>query len=99
MSFYLWLNVIILAFPLVFSFERRWIKFYKKLKPVLVSLLIVGIFFSSWVFATSRGHWSCAREKVITIGSDAKPKFSKVLTGTADIEINSLKRLIKMGTL
>ena len=35
-------------------------------------------------------------EKVITIGSDAKPKFSKLITRTADIEINSLKRLIKM---
>jgi lycopene cyclase domain-containing protein len=59
MSFYLWLNVIILAFPLIFSFERRWIKFYKKLKPLMISLVIVGIFFIAWdVFATSRGHWS-----------------------------------------
>jgi len=59
MSFYLFLNAIILAFPLIFSFERRWIKFYKKLKPLLVSLFVVGIFFISWdVFATSRGHWS-----------------------------------------
>jgi hypothetical protein len=37
-------------------------------------------------------------EKVITIGSDAKPKFSKLTTRTADLEINSLKRLIKMLT-
>ena len=37
-------------------------------------------------------------EKVITIGSDAKPKFSKLITRTADLEINSLKRLIKMLT-
>ena len=37
-------------------------------------------------------------EKVITIGSDAKPKLSKLITGTADLEINSLKRLIKMLT-
>jgi lycopene cyclase domain-containing protein len=59
MSFYLWLNAIILTFPLIFSFERKWIKFYKKLKPVLVSLVIVGIFFIAWdVFATSKGHWS-----------------------------------------
>ena len=42
---------------------------------------------------------SYKNEKVITIGSDAKPKFSKIITGTADIEINSLKRLIKMGRL
>ena len=37
-------------------------------------------------------------EKVITIGSDAKPKFSKLITRTADLEINSLKRIIKMLT-
>lgn len=68
MSFYFWLNVIILAFPLIFSFERRWVKFYKKLKPILVSLLIVGIFFISWdVFATSRGHWSFNPDYVYNI--------------------------------
>jgi lycopene cyclase domain-containing protein len=49
----------ILVFPLIFSFERRWIKFYKKIKPILVSLFIVGIFFIAWdAFATSRGDWS-----------------------------------------
>jgi hypothetical protein len=37
-------------------------------------------------------------EKVITLGSDAKPRFSNFLTRTKDVEINSLKRLIKMGT-
>ena len=42
---------------------------------------------------------SYKNQKVITIGSDAKPKFSKIITGTADIEINNLKRLIKMGIL
>ena len=59
MSFYLFLNVMIIAFPLIFSLEKRWIKFYKKIKPILVSLLTVGIFFIVWdVFATSRDHWS-----------------------------------------
>jgi hypothetical protein len=38
-------------------------------------------------------------EKVITLGSDAKPKFSNFLTRTTDIEINSLKRLIKIEAL
>jgi lycopene cyclase domain-containing protein len=58
MSFYLYFNLLIIAFPLIFSFEKR-IKFYKKIKPLLVSLFIVGIFFIAWdVFATSRGHWS-----------------------------------------
>lgn len=59
MSFYLLLNIIIIAFPLIFSFERKWIKFYKKIKPVLISIVIVGIFFILWdIFATQRGHWS-----------------------------------------
>ena len=38
-------------------------------------------------------------EKVITLGSDAKPRFSNFLTRTTDIEINSLKRLIKIEAL
>jgi lycopene cyclase domain-containing protein len=59
MSLYLYLNIAIIAFPLIFSFERRWIRFYKKFIPILVSLFIVGIFFIIWdIFATSRGHWS-----------------------------------------
>lgn len=59
MSLYLFLNAMIIAFPLIFSLEGRWIKFYKKIKPILVSLLTVGIFFIAWdVFATSRDHWS-----------------------------------------
>jgi len=37
-------------------------------------------------------------QKVITIGSDAKPKLSKLITRTDDIEINSLKTLIQMWT-
>jgi len=58
MSFYLYLNLVIIAFPLVFSFERR-LRFYTKLKPVLAALLLVGCIFVVWdVFATSRGHWS-----------------------------------------
>jgi lycopene cyclase domain-containing protein len=58
MSFYLYLNLAIIAFPLLFSFEKR-IRFYTKLKPLAVALFIVGIFFVGWdVFATYRGHWS-----------------------------------------
>lgn len=58
MSFYLYLNLAIIAFPLIFSFEKR-IRFYKKFKPLSISLLVVGIFFVSWdIFATFRGHWS-----------------------------------------
>jgi len=58
MSFYFYLNMAIIAFPLVFSFERR-MRFYSKIKPLLISLLVVGIFFVGWdVFATHRGHWA-----------------------------------------
>ncbi len=59
MSYYLYLNLLIIAFPLIFSFERIRIKFYTKIKPVLVSIFLVGIFFVGWdAFATFRGHWS-----------------------------------------
>ncbi|TRO45482.1 lycopene cyclase domain-containing protein [Candidatus Bathyarchaeota archaeon] len=58
MSFYFYLNLAIIAFPIIFSFERH-IRFYRKLKPLAVSLLLVGIFFVVWdIFATYRGHWS-----------------------------------------
>ncbi len=58
MSFYLCLNLAIVAFPLLFSFERR-MKFYKRIKPLVVALLLVGILFVAWdIFATFRGHWS-----------------------------------------
>ena len=59
MSFYLYLNILIIIFPLIFSFENRMVKFYRKIKPLIVSLIVVGIFFIGWdVFATYRGHWS-----------------------------------------
>lgn len=58
MSLYLYLNLAIIAFPLIFSFERR-IKFYTRIKPLAVALLLVGILFVTWdAFATFRGHWS-----------------------------------------
>ncbi len=58
MSFYLYLNLAIIAFPLLFSFEKR-IRFYAKLKPLTAALLLIGLLFVGWdVFATYRGHWS-----------------------------------------
>ena len=58
MSFYFYLNLAIIGFPLFFSFERR-IKFYKRFNALVVSLLAVGVFFVIWdVFATYRGVWS-----------------------------------------
>jgi lycopene cyclase domain-containing protein len=35
------------------------VKLYRKIKSLIISLVIVGIFFIGWdVFATYRGHWS-----------------------------------------
>ncbi len=34
---------------------------------------------------------------VLTLGSDAKPKFSKLITRTEEIEINNLLKLIQIG--
>jgi hypothetical protein len=34
---------------------------------------------------------------VLTLGSDAKPNFSQLITGTTEIEINNLRKLIQMG--
>ncbi len=58
MSFYLYLNLAIIIFPLAFSFERR-LRFYSKIKPLLIALFLVGLIFVGWdAFATYRGHWS-----------------------------------------
>ena len=34
---------------------------------------------------------------VLTLGSDAKPRFSKLITGSAEIEINNLRKLIQIA--
>ena len=35
--------------------------------------------------------------RVVTVGASAKPKLSRILTGTNAIEINSLRKLIELG--
>jgi len=58
MSTYLWLNVGIIIFPLLLTFEKR-VNFVKKLPAVFVSILIVDIVFIPWdIIATARGHWA-----------------------------------------
>lgn len=58
MSLYLYINLAIMAVPLILSFEKR-IRYYSKLKYVFVSILFIGTLFVIWdVFATYRGHWS-----------------------------------------
>ena len=34
---------------------------------------------------------------VLTLGSDAKPNLSRLITGTKEIEINNLRKLIQLG--
>ena len=36
-------------------------------------------------------------KRVVTVGADAKPKISRIVTGTNAIEINSLRKLIEFG--
>jgi len=58
MSTYLLINIGIIIFPLLYSFEKS-ISYYKKYHTVLISTIIVGIPFIVWdIFATQRGDWS-----------------------------------------
>lgn len=57
MSIYLLINIAIILFPLLFSFENK-VKFYKKIPYLLLSMSIVGMPFLIWdAFATARGDW------------------------------------------
>jgi lycopene cyclase domain-containing protein len=54
---YLIINILIIIFPLLFSFEKR-IRYYKNFKPLFLSILFVGICYIIWdVVATYRGDW------------------------------------------
>lgn len=55
---YLFIDIIIIFFPLIFSFEQK-LKFYRNLRNVLVSIIVVGIPLVIWdYFATKIGVWS-----------------------------------------
>lgn len=54
---YLYIDVLIIAFPLIFSFVWKF-KYYKFYKPLGVSILIVGGSYIIWdALVTSRGDW------------------------------------------
>jgi lycopene cyclase domain-containing protein len=56
---YLYINLAIIAFPLVISFERKRVNYQSRMKSVTLSILIVSAAFIAWdALATSRGHWS-----------------------------------------
>lgn len=57
MSEYLLLNIFIILVPLLLTLERN-LKFYKKLRSVLISILIVSPIYIIWdSIATVRGDW------------------------------------------
>ncbi|MDD3375183.1 MAG: lycopene cyclase domain-containing protein [Candidatus Omnitrophica bacterium] len=58
MSFYLWIDIIIVSIPLLLSFEKK-IFYFKKWPYVLGSVLIVGPVYIAWdILATDLAHWS-----------------------------------------
>ena len=58
MNLYLILDLAILFFPLVLSFDRK-VAFYRKWPAVFMSILIVGAVYILWdVLVTEAGHWS-----------------------------------------
>ncbi len=57
MSEYLLINLLIILFPFVLSFEKK-IRYYKKLPAVFASIAIVGSVYILWdAIATYRGDW------------------------------------------
>ena len=59
MSTYLLINIAIIIFPLLASFEPRFIHHIRNMKPILASILLVGIPFVAYdMLATAAGFWS-----------------------------------------
>ena len=57
MTLYLWLNVLIILFPLLLSFDRR-VAFYRSWPSVLPAIAVVGILYIAWdVYMSANGHW------------------------------------------
>ncbi len=64
MSTYLLINLLIILFPLLLSFDKKT-AYYKNLYRVFISLIIVGAVFLIWdSIAVSRGDWSFNNEFV-----------------------------------
>ena len=64
---YLILDILIILFPLIFSFKWKF-KYYKFFKPLVASILIVGISYIIWdVLVTARGDWWFEEEFLIGI--------------------------------
>lgn len=68
LQYYLTLDILILIFPLFFSF--KWVfPYYKYYKPLSVSILIVGGVYILWdILVTARGDWWFNHEYLIDFG-------------------------------
>lgn len=67
MYLYLYLNIFIILFPFLLSFDRN-VRFWKKWNRFLGSFLIVGTSFILWdIYATETGHWSFNKKYLIGI--------------------------------
>lgn len=64
MSAYLIINLAIIIFPLMLSFEKQ-IQFYKKIPRLIAVFFTIGATFIFWdIIATGRGDWSFSRQYV-----------------------------------
>lgn len=58
MSVYLLINILVIAVPLLLSFEKK-LKYYKQFPAVIISILLTGGIFILWdIAATARGDWA-----------------------------------------
>ncbi|HCY75465.1 MAG TPA: lycopene cyclase domain-containing protein [Ignavibacteriales bacterium] len=65
MSTYLLINILIIFFPLILSFDKN-LKFYKKVPYVLQSIAFISTAYIVWdVIATERGDWAFSPEHLI----------------------------------
>jgi lycopene cyclase domain-containing protein len=62
---YLILNIVIILFPFILSFEKR-ISFYKRWKALLISILSVGALFIFWDELFSGAHYWAFNDDFIT---------------------------------
>lgn len=65
MSTYLLINIAIIFFPLILSFDKN-LKFYKKVPYVLQSITFISTAYIVWdVIATKRGDWAFSPEHLL----------------------------------
>lgn len=68
LNYYLTLDILIILFPLLFSF--KWVfPYYKNYKPLFASIIIVGGAYIFWdILVTFRGDWWFNHEYLIDFG-------------------------------